>query len=123
MMSAGECIIDGTDIATLGMFIERDGSNDLLVFPSRRTPDTNDWFEEDGLEVDLSGVTFDAKMVVINYVMIADNYVVFKQRLSAFENLHNQPASRSIYIREYATTFTLRFQSFVNYDHRGGYYN
>lgn len=122
-MSAGECIIDGTDIATLGMFIERDGSNDLLVFPSRRVPDTNDWFEEDGLEVDLSGVTFDAKKVVINYVMIADNYPLFKQRLNAFHNLHNQPGSRSIYIREYATTFTLRFQSFVNYEHRGGYYN
>lgn len=122
-MSAGECIIDGTDIATLGMFIERDGSNDLLVFPSRRTPDTNDWFEEDGLEVDLSGVTFDAKKVVINYVMLADNYPQFKQRLNAFDALHNKPASRSIYIREYATTFTLRFQSFVNYEHRGGYYN
>lgn len=122
-MSAGECIIDGTDISTLGMFIARNGSNDLLVFPSRRVPDINDWFEEDGLDVDLSGVTFDAKKVVINYVMIADNYPLLKQRLNAFHNLHNQPGSRSIYIREYATTFTLRFQSIVNYEHRGGYYN
>lgn len=122
-MSIGECIIDGTDIATLGMFIERDGSNDLLSFPTLRKPDENDWSEEDGLEVDLSGVTFDAKKVTISYVMIADNYNLFKQRLNAFEQLHLQPQDRAIYVREFAKTFILRFTEFKGYNHKGGYYN
>lgn len=122
-MSAGGCIIDGTDIDTLGMFIERDGSNDLLMFPVRRNPDVNDWNEEDGIEMDIAAPTFDAKKVTINYVMIADNYNLFKQRLRAFEQLHYQPGNRAIYIREFATTFILRFEGFSGYKHQGGYYN
>ena len=122
-MTTGECIIDGTDIATLGMFIDRDGSNDLLSFPTRRNPYENDWNEEDGIEVDLSVATFDAKKVIINYVMMADNYNQFKERLQAFETLHYQPGSRNIYVREFATTFILRFSAFMDYRHKGGYYN
>lgn len=121
-MTTGECIIDGTDIATLGMFIERDGSNDLLAFPERRRPDQNDWAEEDGIDVDMTDIFFDAKKVVINYVMLADDFPSFQQRIKAFESLHTLPGMRQIYIREYATTFILRFVSFQDYRHKGGYY-
>lgn len=122
-MTTGQCIIDGVDIATFGAFIERDGSNDLLVFPERRRPDENDWSEHDGLEVDLEGVTFEPKKVVMNYVLVADNYNAFKQRLKALETLHFQPGNRSIYIREFDSTFQLRFSGFSSYSHKGGYYN
>lgn len=122
-MTTGQCIIDGVDIATLGAFIERDGSNDLLAFPERRKPDENDWAEHDGLDIDLEGVTFEPKKVVINYVIIADNYNAFKQRLKAFETLHFQPGNRSIYIREFDSNFQLRFLGFSSYSHKGGYYN
>ena len=118
----GECIIDGTDIATLGMFIERGGSNDLLAFPERRRPDQNNWAEEDGLDVDLTDIFFDAKKVVINYVMLADDYPIFQQRIKAFEALHTLPGERQIFIREFATTFILRFVAFQDYRHKGGYY-
>jgi hypothetical protein len=121
-MTTGECIIDGTDIATLGMFIEPDGSNDLLAFPERRLPDTNDWAEEDGIDADLTDIFFDAKKVVINYVMLADDFSSFQQRIKAFESLHTIPGMRQIYIGEYATTFILRFVSFKDYRHKGGYY-
>ncbi|HLW09575.1 MAG TPA: hypothetical protein VKX35_04190 [Fermentimonas sp.] len=121
-MTTGQCIIDGVDIASIGAFIERDGSNDLLMFPDRRKPDQNDWFESDGLEVDLSEVSFDAKKVAINYVIIADDYTQFKQRLNIFQNIHYKPMM-NIYIREYATTFNLRYIQSSDYRHSGGYFN
>lgn len=121
-MTTGQCIIDGVDIATLGAFIERGGSNDLLMFPERRKPDQNDWFESDGLEIDVSDVSFDAKKVTINYVILADNYNEFKDRLNGFQMLHNK-TEVDIYVREYDTTFALRYVQSSGYRHKGGYYN
>ena len=121
-MTTGSCIIDGVDIATLGMFIERGGSDDFLSFPDRRTPDSNDWAEHDGLDVDLSDLSFDAKKVTVNYVIIADNEITFKKNLNSFETLHFATGYRSVFVKEFNRTFQLRFVGFANYSHKGGLY-
>lgn len=118
----GSCIIDGTDLATLGIFIERGGSDDFLSFPDRRTPDFNDWAEYDGLDVDLSDLSFDAKKVTVNYVLTAADESAFKSRLNAFETLHFAAGYRSVFVREFNKTFQLRFTGFADYSHKGGFY-
>lgn len=122
-MALGSCKIDGTNLATLGIFIERGGSDDFLSFPDRRTPDQNDWEEHDGLDVDLSDCFFDAKRVKVNYVIIAENETTFKNNLNAFEALHFAPGLRQIFVREFNRTFSLRFVGFPNYKHKGGLFN
>lgn len=119
----GSVKIDGTDLATLGIFIERGGSDDFISFPDRRTPDQNDWFEHDGLDVDLSDCFFDAKTVKVNYVITADNETTFKQRLNSFETLHFATGLRQIFVREFNRTFALRFIGFTDYTHKGGLFN
>ncbi|HBX44481.1 MAG TPA: hypothetical protein DEG28_01110 [Porphyromonadaceae bacterium] len=119
-MIAGSCIVDGTDIGTLGAFIEQDGSDDFLSFPDRRTPDQNDWAEHDGLDVDLSDLSFDAKKVTVNYVMIANDETTFKRNLNAFKTMHFATGYRSVFVKEFNRTFHLRFVGFANYSHKGG---
>ena len=109
-------------MATLGVFIERGGSDDFLSFPDRRTPDQNDWPEHDGLEVDLSDLSFDAKKVTVNYVMTANDETTFKSNLNAFEKLHFAPGCRSVFVKEFNRRFILRFTGFGNYLHKGGLY-
>lgn len=47
--------IDGIDIYEYyGVFVIQNGYNDMIAFPQLVEPESNDWFEEDGLEVDLS---------------------------------------------------------------------
>lgn len=116
----GSCIIDTVDISAYGAFIERGGSDDFLSFPSRRTPDFNDWAEYDGLDVDLSDLSFEPKKVSVNYVITADDETTFKHRLNSFKTLHYQPGYREIYVREFNKTFELRFVGFSRYKQTGG---
>lgn len=116
----GACTIDGTDIATLGMFIVKGGDYDFLSFPERKDPLINDWFEEDGLDVDLSEVFFEAKKVSVKYYLSATDATLFNQRLNAFEMLHYQTGYRQIYVREFDRTFSLRFKEISDYKHKGG---
>lgn len=112
--------IDGTDIATLGMFILKGGDFDLLSFPDRKEPIHNDWFEHDGLDCELSEVLFEAKKVKVKYYLHADNATSFQQRLNAFERLHQQPGYRQLYIEAFFRTFHLRTLEYAKYEHKGG---
>lgn len=64
----GVFYIDGIDIYTrYGVVITSGGYNDLLCFPALKEPETNDWPEEDGIEVDLSTPALEAKEVTISF--------------------------------------------------------
>lgn len=50
-------LIDGIDVySSFGVFVSNDGLNGVVEFPSIKPVETNDWQEEDGEEVDLSGI-------------------------------------------------------------------
>lgn len=121
-MAIGGCIIDTVDLAAYGIFIERGGSDDFLSFPERRIPDFNDWEEYDGLDVDLSELSFEAKKVQVKYVVTSDDESAFKHYLNSFEALHFAPGYRSVFVREFNRTFQLRFTGFSSYSHKGGLY-
>jgi len=117
---AGSCIINGVDIADLGMFILRGGDNDLIAFPSRKEPPSNDWYELDGLDVDLSEVYFNAKKVTIKFYLAAETSEEFTANMNAFRHLITSSGYKSIYIREFNKTFRLRYISCSQFTFRGG---
>lgn len=64
----GAFYIDGIDIYTrYGVVITDGGYNDLLCFPAMKEPDSNDWPEEDGIEVDLDAPMLEAKEVTVAF--------------------------------------------------------
>ncbi len=119
---SGACIIDGTDISTLGMFIVKGGDDDFVSYPSRREPTQNDWFEYDGLEIDWDSLTFKSKTVKVQYYIAADDKTTFNNHLNAFKNLHLASGLREIYIREFDRTFNLQYVKVTDYKHSGGLY-
>lgn len=64
----GQTYIDNIDIYTqYGVWITKDGYNDLLLFPDLIEPEKNIWNEEDGIEVDLEHPILNAKEVIIPF--------------------------------------------------------
>lgn len=116
----GACIIDNTDIDTLGMFVMRGGDADLLTFPERKEPKKNQWFEVDGEDADLSEVYFNAKKTAIKFYLNAISGEQFVARLTAFENLMLASGYRSIYLREFDKTFMLRYTGCPAFAQKGG---
>lgn len=119
---AGSCIIDGTDIATLGAFILRGGDYDFLTYPARKEPMQNNWFEMDGAEVDLSEIYFNEKTVSVGFHIMGESGADFDTKLSQFYAVLSVPGYRELYSREFDRTFFLRFVQVSSYEHTGGLY-
>ncbi|WP_029902739.1 hypothetical protein [Prevotella sp. 10(H)] len=119
-MSKESCIIDGKDIADFGMFILKGGDYDLLPFPERIEPTQNDWYEEDGVDVDLSEVFFKSKNVTLNFYISADTVAEFEYNLDYFHRLISKPKPRKFYIREFGKEFALRYISCPSYTQNSG---
>lgn len=112
--------IDNIDIATLGMLILRGGDYDLLSFPARKPVPTNDWFEEDGIEVDLSDVAFSEKEVALKCYLKGVSTLDFLTKLTALKNILIAPGMRSLLISTMNKTFSLRFKGFQDTQLSGG---
>lgn len=117
----GSVIINGVDIADFGAFILREGDYDFLPFPDRKEPTQNNWFEFDGLDVDLSEVYFKERTVAINFYISAGTARDYEYNLSAFYRLITG-GYITLYSREFARTFSLRYLSCTEYNHKGGMY-
>ena len=121
----GRCYIDGIDIySRYGILIAKGGHNDFLVFPALVQPESNDWSEEDGVEVDLSEPKLDTKEISISFYApkSAENVFDFIEFISSpgyhiFRipflggrewklRLNSQNANKT-YV--YSATFTLKF--------------
>jgi|GEM_PF-1237670 len=121
-MTKGSVIIDGIDIADLGIFILRDGDYDFLTFPERKSPEQNNWHEYDGVDADLSEIYFKEKRVMVRFYIKADTGDEFVYNLNKFHSLISMPGNRQIYSREFDKTFAVRYISCPAFLHRGGLY-
>lgn len=98
----GAFYIDGIDIyARYGVVITNGGYNDLLCFPALKDPDSNNWPEEDGIEVDLSAPTLDAKEVTVSFLR---NY----PDTGDFIHMISQPGYHTLRITDLAKEWRLR---------------
>ncbi|MEN9919688.1 MAG: hypothetical protein RL662_2124 [Bacteroidota bacterium] len=117
----GSVIINGVDIADFGAFILRGGDYDFLPFPDRREPKQNNWYEYDGVDVDLTEVYFKERTLSVHFYISASNSVEYEFNLNSFYTLITG-GYIELYMREFAHTFKLRYLSCTEYNHKGGLY-
>jgi hypothetical protein len=68
----GKLYIDGQDAYTaFGVSVADGGYRGLVQYPSLKTPDSNNWAEQDGIEVDLTDLKLDSKTfgIIFNGVL------------------------------------------------------
>lgn len=70
-MMTGKTFIGGTDIYTaFGAFVTDGGYEDLVQFPPLKAVEYNDWFEDDGIEADLSKPVLDTRNVSVPFAFV-----------------------------------------------------
>lgn len=116
----GACIIDGVDIDDYGMFILRGGDYDFLSFPDRKPPLTEDWYEHNGVDADLSEIYFQAKSVTMSFYIKAETGTQLVSNWARFRAVVTRSGYREVYIRDLDRTFRLRYVSCPEYEHHGG---
>lgn len=69
----GQLYIDNKDVFTeLGVATLQGNYGELVAFPSSKTPDSNDWTEEDGKEFDLSALNLDTKDITLDFGFLSE---------------------------------------------------
>lgn len=117
----GSVIINDVDIADFGVFILRGGDHDILTMPTRTEPKKNNWFEYDGLDVDLSEAFFNARSLSIQFYISANNKFDYEFNLNSFHMLITSNYI-NLYSREFDRAFKYRYLSTTEYNHKGGVY-
>lgn len=96
--------VDGINIGErFGVFISRGGYNKLLTFPSIKDPESNDWPEVDGIEVDLSDPKYGAVTAEISFVAGDRNVFV-----SDFVDFVSTPGRRVLRINSLGREWVVR---------------
>lgn len=116
----GSCYIDNVDISAYGAFVLRGGDYDFLSYPDRKEPYSNDWYEENGIEYDLSEPFFKEKKVTVKFHFTAHSGTQLVGFMASFRALVAAPGSRSIYMRDFDRSFSLRYVSCGKVQHTGG---
>lgn len=84
-MLKGRLFIDDIDIYNeFGVYVVKDGWNELIAYPPLKSVTSNDWQEQDGIEVDLSEPILNTKEVQIKFAYegIQSSFFFFLDMLS-----------------------------------------
>ena len=107
----GEVTIDTIDIWTAhGAILLRGSYNDLLKPARRKASLSNNWPEQNGLEIDLAEPKYEAKDVDLTFMITASDESIWWTRYNAFFTLLKGSGQRSLYIRELGTTFLVYYK-------------
>lgn len=101
----GDIIINGTNARiAYGIILHEGSAENLVQFPSAMAPEYNDWQEEDGIEVDLTKPTFEAREVNLRFATCraTASVTAFITALTAYSRL-------IISVPEIGVTRTMRF--------------
>lgn len=99
--------VDGIDIyLEYGVYVPDNDWASLVAYPPIKTPDSNDWQEEDGIEVDLSAPVLDTREVRLSF-LLNDIYGSF----SDFLSLISDGAFHTFEVVTIGRTFKLRLVS------------
>ena len=110
-MLSGLYIIDGVDIWDTDKAAILKGSyNSLLAYPERRTPDFDDWFEEDYIDVDYSSLHYEASDVTIRVGIYGDSKADLLNKAQLFKNFLNKAGNRKFEISGINTIIELRYK-------------
>lgn len=129
----GQLYIDGKDIFTeLGVATLQGNYGELVAFPPSKTPDSNDWAEEDGKEFDLSAIALDSRELTLSFGFFSEwNYNNFVALLSdmAYHDFNFPHLGRTFKLRLssqnsfeiYSTTQMSRFTFANDFPRQGDY--
>lgn len=107
----GKLYIDTIDIySSFGIFISEGGSNGVVGFPPMKKVDSNDWMDEDGIEVDLSSPTLDTREFSIDFIAHG------KARTEVFFELLSDGAYHTFDFKSLGRVLKLRMVSQPNLD-------
>lgn len=87
-----------------GIILHEGSAENLVQFPSARPPEYNDWQEEDGIEVDLTKPTFEAREVSLRFATCRTT-----ANVSAFITALTAQSQLIISVPEIGVTRTMRF--------------
>lgn len=112
----GEVTIDTIDIwTTYGAFLLK-GSYDGLMKPAKRKASlTNNWADQNGLDIDLSAPKYEAKEADLNFIISAANETEWWTRYNAFFTLLKGAGERSLFVHELEKTFLVYYIDTVSY--------
>ncbi|MCL3851454.1 hypothetical protein M1P97_09165 [Parabacteroides sp. GYB001] len=115
----GDVYIDEIDIFSAYGANVTDGLDSLFLFPAIKEPESNDWPEEDGIEVDLETVHLQAKDITLTFMADNPNDLIARVsepgyhtiRVTAYNKewsvrLSSQPSNKII---KQAAAFSLKF--------------
>jgi hypothetical protein len=103
-MMTGRLYIDGKDAyEQWGVYVTKDGWNELIAFPPLKDVDTNDWQEEDGVEADLSDPKLNTKEVQLQvaYGGVFNRFMEFLNLLAdgAYHEFNGEYIGRTFKLR------------------------
>ena len=99
--------MDGTGcLKRYGVWITKGGYDELLTFPALKTPERNDWPEEDGIEADLSAPQLKDKEVSIPFLESRTG-----QESNDFIDFVSRPGYRTLYIPSLRRAWDVRLVS------------
>lgn len=106
MAKNGTLTIDGEDIFTkYGVVVSDGGLASLVRWPSLKEVESNDWFEEDGLEADLSAPRLASRDVEIPLSLVRGNDILGLLAMLGSKTFHE------VYSPDLGMTFRLRYVS------------
>lgn len=106
MAKNGTLTIDGEDIFTkYGVVVSDGGLASLVQWPSLKEVESNDWFEEDGLEADLSAPRLASRDVEIRLSLVRGNDILGLLAMLGSKTFHE------VYSPDLGMTFRLRYVS------------
>lgn len=85
-MMTGKLYIDGIDVyANYGLYAQDQGYNNLIQWASLKGISYNDWYEEDGIEIDLSGSIIDSRTCSLKLCGVS-TYAKVDELINALRN-------------------------------------
>lgn len=103
--------IDGKDVHTeYGVSTLQGNYAELVAFPPSKTPDSNDWPEEDGKEFDLSEIYLDTKDVILEFGFFRE------WQFSNFVSMLSDMGYHDFYFPHLKRTFKLRLSSLNSFE-------
>ena len=106
MEKNGTLTIDGEDIFTkYGVVVSDGGLASLVQWPSLKDVESNDWFEEDGMEADLSAPRLASRDVEIQLSLVRGNDILGLLAMLGSKTFHE------VYSPDLGMTFRLRYVS------------
>ena len=118
-MITGIVIADGVDLkSTFGAYVADGGYVDVPCFAKMKEPEINDWYEESGIEVDLSSVFLESSEIVLNFKMNGS-----ESELTAFRSFLTSRRQMEFDFVDISRIRTLRVDSFRSRGHDLGLFD